>query len=172
MTEQTVAQPGDLIILSTTRNLDMATFTRIRREAEEQFKGFHVAVIEGFNVHIARQPEQNIEPDEPWTGPCDEDHPWQPGDIVRDLNGDLYWRTWDGKAWQFLLRRPGEWSFTPNLGPATPPLILIARNNEPVQSWPEAIRRAYDRGWRDRDALNTQDPIEPGPACPGWKPPA
>lgn len=39
------------------------------------------------------------------------------------------------------------------------------------------IRTAYDKGWRDRDALNTQDPIEPGPAVnnwwpDAWKPPA
>lgn len=34
---------------------------------------------------------------------------WRPGDIVRDDNNDLYWRSWDNADWVFCLRRPGNW---------------------------------------------------------------
>lgn len=58
---------------------------------------------------------------------------WEPGDLIRDDNNDLYWRTWDNQGWAFLLRQPGGWVHTPDTtGPPLEPLSLLVRNQRLV----------------------------------------
>jgi hypothetical protein len=67
--------------------------------------------------------------------PVTTDADWQPGDVVRDANNDLWWRSWDGSAWGFLLRYPGKWVVRDEVGPKEQPLtpmVLVVRDGQAV----------------------------------------
>lgn len=57
------------------------------------------------------------------------DEDWKPGDVIRDDNGSLYWRSWDNADWVFMLSVPGGWKHTDvTSGPPIEPLTLLLRD--------------------------------------------
>lgn len=67
--------------------------------------------------------------------PWEEVSPWRPGDIIRDADGNLWWRAWNNGDWVHLLKTPGN--NHPGAEPMEPFALLLRDQREPkhLGSW-------------------------------------